>query len=209
MVYAFLLFPFSKCSLFHNSNVYGCCIIHILYTGCVKIKKKTFRRQKVKYFDKCLFCITFPSSLLVSDVIGYVHRHGSAESTAPILRVRWTDIALRGWTIYQQKFTAFWAICSRGQVLSYLQRWTPLKTGLNQNYISVRTSQRTQFASTTKSNIVEGRRSGIVSGAALPSAGCTATPCHRDMKQTRKDSEVRFVSEHIKDLTEDFATNLD
>ena len=27
----------SKCSLFRNSNVFGSCIIHILYTGCVKI----------------------------------------------------------------------------------------------------------------------------------------------------------------------------
>jgi len=41
-------FLFSKCSLFHNSNVFGSCIIHILYTGCAKIKKKSFRRQKVK-----------------------------------------------------------------------------------------------------------------------------------------------------------------
>ena len=38
----------SKCSLFHISNVFGCCIIHILYTGCAKIKKK-FRRQKVNF----------------------------------------------------------------------------------------------------------------------------------------------------------------
>jgi hypothetical protein len=29
----------SKCSLFHNSNVFGSCVIHILYTGCAKIKK--------------------------------------------------------------------------------------------------------------------------------------------------------------------------
>jgi len=29
----------SKCSLFHNSNISGSCIIHILYTGCAKIKK--------------------------------------------------------------------------------------------------------------------------------------------------------------------------
>ena len=28
----------SKCSLFHNANLFGSCIIHILYTGCVKIK---------------------------------------------------------------------------------------------------------------------------------------------------------------------------
>jgi hypothetical protein len=32
-------FSSSKCSLFHNSNVFGSRIIHILYTGCAKIKK--------------------------------------------------------------------------------------------------------------------------------------------------------------------------
>jgi len=30
-------FPSSKCSLFHKSNVFGSCIIHILYTGFAKI----------------------------------------------------------------------------------------------------------------------------------------------------------------------------
>jgi len=30
----------SKCSLFHNSKVFGSGFIHILYTGCAKIKKK-------------------------------------------------------------------------------------------------------------------------------------------------------------------------
>ena len=29
----------SKCSLFNNSNLFGSCIINILYIGCVKIKK--------------------------------------------------------------------------------------------------------------------------------------------------------------------------
>ena len=33
------LFFSSKCSLFHNANLFGSCIIHILYTGCAKIKK--------------------------------------------------------------------------------------------------------------------------------------------------------------------------
>ena len=40
MIYILLFFSFSKCSLFHNSNLFGSCIIHILYTGCAKIKKK-------------------------------------------------------------------------------------------------------------------------------------------------------------------------
>ena len=38
MLYTLLFFP-SKCSLFHNANLFGSCIIHILYTGCAKIKK--------------------------------------------------------------------------------------------------------------------------------------------------------------------------
>ena len=38
MVYTLRFFP-SKCSLFHNSNVFGSCIIHILYKGVLKLKK--------------------------------------------------------------------------------------------------------------------------------------------------------------------------
>jgi len=34
-----LRFFSSKCSLFHNSNVFGSCIIHILYTSVLKLKK--------------------------------------------------------------------------------------------------------------------------------------------------------------------------
>jgi len=35
----YCVFFSSKCSLFHNSNIFGSCIIHILYTVCDKIKK--------------------------------------------------------------------------------------------------------------------------------------------------------------------------
>ena len=53
MVYT-LLFISSKCSLSHNSNVFGSrIIIHILYTGCAKIKKK-FKRQNVKNMWSCV-----------------------------------------------------------------------------------------------------------------------------------------------------------
>ena len=31
----------SKCSLFHNANLFGSCIIHILYTECAKINRLT------------------------------------------------------------------------------------------------------------------------------------------------------------------------
>ena len=36
MLYTLRFFS-SKCSLFHNANLFGACIIHILYTGCAKI----------------------------------------------------------------------------------------------------------------------------------------------------------------------------
>jgi len=38
-VYTLRFFSSSKCSLFHNSNIFGSWNIHILYTGCAKIKK--------------------------------------------------------------------------------------------------------------------------------------------------------------------------
>ena len=40
MLYTLRFFFSSKCSLFHNANLFGSCIIHILYTVCAKIKKK-------------------------------------------------------------------------------------------------------------------------------------------------------------------------
>jgi len=36
----------SKCSLFHNANFFGSCIIHILYTECAEIKKKIIPAPK-------------------------------------------------------------------------------------------------------------------------------------------------------------------
>jgi len=36
-IYSPFFFLSSKCSLFHNSNIFGSCIFHILYTECAKI----------------------------------------------------------------------------------------------------------------------------------------------------------------------------
>ena len=36
-LYSPFFFSTSKCSLFHDANLFGSCIIHILYTGCAKI----------------------------------------------------------------------------------------------------------------------------------------------------------------------------
>jgi len=40
-------FSSSKCSLFHNSNVFGSCTIHVFYTGCDKIKKIPAPKVKI------------------------------------------------------------------------------------------------------------------------------------------------------------------
>ena len=48
MVYTLRFFFSSKCSLFHNSNVFGSCIIHILYTGCAKIKKNNSGAKRLR-----------------------------------------------------------------------------------------------------------------------------------------------------------------
>ena len=39
-------FSSSKCSLFHYANIFGSYIIHILCTGCAKIKKKIIPAPK-------------------------------------------------------------------------------------------------------------------------------------------------------------------
>jgi hypothetical protein len=42
------LFFSSKCSLFHNSNIFGSCIIHILYTGVLKLKINNSEAKRLK-----------------------------------------------------------------------------------------------------------------------------------------------------------------
>jgi len=48
MVYTLHFFS-SKCSLFHNSNVFGSCIIHTLYTESAKIKKNNSGAKSLKF----------------------------------------------------------------------------------------------------------------------------------------------------------------
>jgi len=48
MVYTLRFFPL-KCSLFHNSNVFRSCIIHILYTGVLKLKKNNSGAKRLTY----------------------------------------------------------------------------------------------------------------------------------------------------------------
>ena len=54
MVYTVRFFSSSKCSLFHNFNVFGSCIIHILYTGCAKIKKNNSGAKRLRLPDTLL-----------------------------------------------------------------------------------------------------------------------------------------------------------
>jgi len=43
-----LRFFTSKCSLFHNANIFGSCFIHILFTLCAKIKKNNSGAKRLR-----------------------------------------------------------------------------------------------------------------------------------------------------------------
>jgi len=69
----------SKCSLFHNANLFGSCIIHILYTGCAKIKKNNSCAKRLIVQDLHLWwksktlacfkdCLVTPGLYLVLNV---------------------------------------------------------------------------------------------------------------------------------------------
>ena len=63
-------FSSSKCSLFHNSNVFGSCIIHILYTGCAKIKKNNYSTNiGTEYFKHGIYSQFFPLQNAVCFII--------------------------------------------------------------------------------------------------------------------------------------------
>ena len=53
-MYSTFFFSSSKCSLFHNSNVFGSSFMHVLYTGCAKMFKNNSG-------DKRLITVTSPS----------------------------------------------------------------------------------------------------------------------------------------------------
>jgi len=68
MVYTQFFFS-SKWILFHNSNVFGSCIIHILYTGVLKLKKNSSGVKSLIYSFHCyhasLLSISLYSSLIM------------------------------------------------------------------------------------------------------------------------------------------------
>ena len=48
MLYTLLFFLSSTCSLFHSANLFGSCIIHILYTEFAEIKKNNSGAKGVR-----------------------------------------------------------------------------------------------------------------------------------------------------------------
>ena len=73
MVYNLRFFFSSKCSLFHNSNVFGPCIIHILYTGCAKIKKNNSAAKRLRICNAYCFSTTTMLTQTCLIVTFYVH----------------------------------------------------------------------------------------------------------------------------------------
>ena len=67
----------SKCSLFHKSNVFNSCIIHILYTGCAKIKKNNSGAKRLIFNPKLTYgCQSCRSrGIKISIFIQYIITH--------------------------------------------------------------------------------------------------------------------------------------
>ena len=55
MLYTLRFFFSSKCSLFHNANLFGSCIIHILCTVCAEIKKNNSGAEGLKLYFVVVF----------------------------------------------------------------------------------------------------------------------------------------------------------
>jgi hypothetical protein len=62
MVYTLRFFSSSMCSLFHNSNVFGSCIIHILYINSTNIGTEYFKHGVYSPFFFCSKCSLFHNS---------------------------------------------------------------------------------------------------------------------------------------------------
>ena len=87
MVYTLLFFS-SKCSLFHNSTVFGSCIIHILYTGCAKIKKNNSGAKRLNIPHVTQLCLTTHNSQVLT------HTTGMTQFLDSVVK-----LALCGWAI--------------------------------------------------------------------------------------------------------------
>ena len=92
MLYTLRFFS-SKCSLFHNANSFGSCIIHILYTECAKIKKKIIPAPKGLATEKPLL-MKGSACLSVWWVLRPMVTHSSGRDPYACRIGRWRRIGL-------------------------------------------------------------------------------------------------------------------
>ena len=79
MVYTLFFFS-SKCSLFHNSNVFGSCIIHILYIYSTNIGTEYFKHGiHYPFFFKCR--LFHNSKVFVSCIIQILYIYSTNTGT--------------------------------------------------------------------------------------------------------------------------------
>ena len=106
-------FSSSKCRLFHNATFFGSCVIHLLYTGCAKIKK-IIRRQRVNLVHGRLhlrwFCILlkgcFASGFQVDISIQLLRPLPTAFPNLPIL----LDYIVVTSVAYKFRYFSLWYI---------------------------------------------------------------------------------------------------
>ena len=90
MIYTLRFFLSSKCSLFHNSNVFGSCIIHILYIYSTNIGTEYFKHGVYSPFSPlqnavCFIILTYFVPVLLTFYIQGVLNLQKNNSVAKML----------------------------------------------------------------------------------------------------------------------------
>ena len=63
----------SKCSLFRYANLFGSCIIHILYTGCAKIKKNNYDAKGLINPKMCPVSLSEKNMFRMPEYTAFLH----------------------------------------------------------------------------------------------------------------------------------------
>ena len=102
MLYTLRFFLSSKCSLFHNANLFGSCIIHILYTGCVKIKKNNSGANSLRVYEIELQVMKAAGSLI--NIVNCILRQADDIQTVVLSGCKSCSVCMsrRHWNNYKR-----------------------------------------------------------------------------------------------------------
>ena len=105
-------FSSSKCSLFHNANLFGSCIIHISYTGCAK-KNNSGAKRLITVNPQHINCIV---TILSPRILSWLLDIGNIFTAVGCGTLQWWNEEGLNLIKYWKVITVFWSgtICPSG-----------------------------------------------------------------------------------------------